>query len=170
MGIIFLDIALESCINEFIEKYNQDFEEEKLREIGEKYNEYGCKKMWSVGDFLKRDLKQLSEKLNSKSYFQDINDTVRDVKELHSRRNVIIHNRCRKESDRDDEIICTTIKLLNCLEDYIGREKVTNNLDDEFAPNPVAVTLSASDSRGYVYVRPYKSFTEATRPVADKKK
>jgi len=37
MGILFLDIALESCISEFIKKYNQDVEDDKILEIWAKY-------------------------------------------------------------------------------------------------------------------------------------
>ena len=148
IGIICLDIALESCISDFITYYNskQEDNSKKLKKL---------KKTNSLGDFLRDDLPRV---LNS---VFGINDEkyVLETATSRNKGNLIVHRKRRNIDPEMYKYRKTIHDLIEKLEDFIQLPKVIFDSNSDFDRMIVGISTETFE-RGWGEIKLFRSFSE----------
>ena len=149
IGILYLDMALESCINDFIKFFNNaNPTKKKLRKI---------KKNHTISDFIKRDLPELLE-TEFKSLKKDI---IICVLEFHNVRNLIVHHKMKRLDKKFLETLReTVITLLNSFEEYMKLPKIIEDSETDYIKNPVGISLELIKAGSWGKIKLFNSFSE----------
>ncbi len=150
IGVLYLDIALESSINDFIKYYNknQSNPEEKIRKI---------KKNHTIGDFLKDDLPNILEN------HLEINDnlSIEDLIQFHEERNLILHRKKRKLNESNiNQLRESVIILIREFEKYMDLPYIIENQNTDFASNTIGRAMENIPGGSWGKVKLYNSFLE----------
>lgn len=148
IGIICLDIALESSISDFIIYYNS-----KQEDNSKKLNE--LKKKKTMGRFLKNDLPGVL-----KSVFGiDDEKYISEIKKFHEERNLIVHRKRRNIDPEIDKYRKTVHDLIDKLENFIQLPKVIDNPNTDFDHLIVGISTETFE-RGWGEIKLFRSFSE----------
>lgn len=148
IGILYLDMALESCINDFIKEYNKKNPDAKIRKI---------KKNHTIRDFLIKDLPNILKTLK----ITENGKMIGDVIQFHNERNLIIHRKKRKINvNKINQLRESTVKLIVELEKYLGFPIIIENQKTDFTRNTMGVAMETIPGGSWGKIRIYKSFSE----------
>lgn len=103
IGVLYLDMALESCIIDFIKYYNEKNSENRIRRI---------KKNHTINDFLVEDLTNI---LNLINIIED-NQFIADIIQFHDERNLIVYRKKRRINEKNlNRLRLSVIKIIEDL-------------------------------------------------------
>ncbi len=156
IGIICLDIALESSISDFIEYYNSKREETspKLKKL---------KKNHTVMDFLGKDLKKILIEIFS---IED-EDLISNIQKFHEERNLIVHRKKRKIHTDINKFRTSVNDLIIRLETYMEKPSIIDDLETDF--DKLILGVAAEEFKGWGKIRLFRSFSEMLRYQEDQK-
>jgi len=148
IGIICLDIALESCLSNFIEYYNSKQEDSstKLKKL---------KKNHTLGDFLREDLKKILDDL----FRMKEDEYISNILKFHEERNLIIHNKKRKIHPDMIKFRISVNDLIQRLENYMELPIVIKNIETDFDKLILGIAIEDFE-KGWGQMRLFRSFSE----------
>ena len=148
IGVLYLDMALESCINDFIKYYNEKNPEERIRRI---------KKNRTIRNFLIEDLPNILESVIDVEEDRLIGNVI----QFHNERNLIIHRKKRKINESIvNQLRESVIKLINEFEKYMELPFIIKNQDADFIPNPIGIATEAIPGGSWGKIKLFKSFSD----------
>ncbi|MFW9879414.1 MAG: hypothetical protein ACFFG0_40575 [Candidatus Thorarchaeota archaeon] len=153
IGILYLDMALESCINDFIKDYSKKNPEEKLRKI---------KKNHTIRDFLIKDLPKILKNLN----VIENGKLIGDVIQFHNERNLIIHRKKGKIIvNKINQLRESTVKLIVELERYMGLPNIIEKQKTDFTKNSMGIAMETIPGGSWGKIKIFKSFSEMVQDI-----
>lgn len=153
IAILYLDMALESCITDFIKEYSKKNSEVKIRKI---------KKNHTIRDFLVNDLPKVIENLN----VIENGKLIGDVIQFHNERNLLIHRKKRKINlKKINQLRESTVKLIVELERYMGFPNIIEIQKTDFTKNPIGIAMETIPGGSWGKIKIYKSFSEMAQDL-----
>ena len=148
IGILCLDIALETCISDFIAYFNSREEDnsKKLKEL---------KKTNTLGVFLRKELPKVLKNI----FGIDDENYVSEIKKFHEERNLIVHRKRRNIDPEIDKYRKTVHDLIDRLEAFIKLPKLIDNPDIDFDRLIVGISTETFE-RGWGEMKLLRSFSE----------
>ena len=159
IAILNLDMALESCINDFIEAYNKENPDANLK----------ISKNHTLGDFLKEDLPNLIKEITK----QDMKESCEDVFKFHAdERNLVIHFKKQKFNLSEiEKLRASVFKVIESIEDYLHLPKILSvDIEKSFIKNPIGVSLEEIEAGWWGKAKFFKSFTDMKSSLSKIKK
>ena len=159
IGILYLDMALESCINDFIAFFNnqQETDEKKIRKI---------RKTHTIGDFIKEDLEGIL--LNLFDFKQS--NYIDSIFNFHEERNLILHKKKKRKNPIIEDMRDCVIDLIEKFESYMNYPKIIDDINKDFIRNPVGYFLESIDGGNWGKMKVFTSFSEMRRYTQNYKK
>jgi len=155
IGILYLDMALESCINDFINSYNEKTQNQnnKIRKIGKNH---------TLGDFIREDLNNILLNIFG---FED-QDYINSIFKFHEERNLIIHKKKKSKNPEIETMRDNVIDLIEKLEEFMNNPKVIEDVKKDFIKNPLGYFLETKEPKENpqtVKIRIFKTFSEMVK-------
>lgn len=150
IGILYLHMALESSINDFINFYNKirPPSELRLRKI---------KKNRTLGNFLKEDLPRILANI----YNIDESNYYESVEKFHDERNLIIHKKKRRPNPQLEDMRDTVIDLIKKFESFMNLPIIIEDQKKDF--NKLTMGIAAESFTSWGKIKLFKSFSEMVK-------
>ncbi len=155
LGILYLDMALESCVTDFIQFYNEKNPAPKISPLTKSH---------TLGNCIKEDLPQVLEVISK----LDSQQICTEVSEFHKLRNFIVHRKKKHfKLGEVDRLRDSALLLIDTLEAHMHLPKIrSGDNKKDFQMNSIGIAAEKFTA-GYGLMRLFSSFTEM---VSDLKK